>query len=247
MVDIERTLAALTDVIDWPEADMSIAIRERIAGTTRGRNQLPRWVLAMGALLILVGLLIATPVGRRAVATVLEVAGISVSWGEPLGPAGPEFGLGDVVTLGEAADAVAFDFLEPADPPDTIYLGVIPSGGSVHMVWRAGGSLPATEGTDVGTVYTQFSVTESELFVKRVDGATGVERVEVRGNAGFWIEGSPHYIVYRDATGEMREEFARMAGNVLAWEEAGVTHRIETTGNLGATLQLAESLQPFDP
>jgi hypothetical protein len=247
MVDIERTLVALADVIDWPEADIGMAVRERIAGTTRGRNQLPRWVLATGALLILVSVLIATPAGRRAVATILEVAGISVSWGEPLGLVGPEFELGDVVTLGEAADAVAFDLLEPADPPATIYLDEIPSGGAVHMVWRAGGPLPSVEGTGVGTIYTQFLVTESELFVKRVDGATDVERVEVRGHAGFWIEGTPHNIVYRDATGEMREEFARMAGNVLAWEEAGVTHRIETIGSLEATLQLAESLQPLDP
>lgn len=247
MLDIERTLTALAEVIDWPEADMSITVRERIAGTTARPNQLPRWALATGALLILIAVLIATPAGRQAVANILEVAGISVGWGQPLTPVGDEFELGEVMTLGDAADAVAFDLLEPVDPPDTIYLGEIPSGGAVHMVWRAGGPLPSTDGTDVGTVYTQFLVTESEIFVKRVDANTEVERVEVRGSAGFWIEGSPHYMIYRDAAGEMREEFARMAGNVLAWEEAGVTHRIETTGSLEVTLQFVESLQPFDP
>jgi hypothetical protein len=42
----------------------------------------------------------------------------------------------------------------------------------------------------------------------------------------------------------MREEPAWLSGNVLAWEENGVTHRLETMQTLEEALALAESLLP---
>jgi hypothetical protein len=112
------------------------------------------------------------------------------------------------------------------------------------MVWQSETGLPAAAG--VGILYSQFQVTEAELFVKSLDTTVEVIELSVRGQRGFWIEGAPHYVVYRDASGALHEDAARLAGNVLAWEEGGVTHRIETIHSLEETLRLADSLRPHD-
>jgi hypothetical protein len=197
--------------------------------------------------LLVVATVIATPWGRQAVADILEVAGIRVSWAEPDSPAGAELDLGETVGLDEAGDTVSFQLLFPDDPglgaPDAVYRSATPAGGAIHMVWRSDGELPAAGDTDVGILYSQFQVTGAEGFMKSVDHDVIVQDITVRGNPGFWLEGGPHYLAYIDAEGMFDEEMARLAGNVLAWEEGGVTHRIETTQSLEATLELANSLR----
>lgn len=242
MAELERTLASLVDSIDWPETDLAPRLRARLARGDRAPRVLPRWARALALVLLLIAAILATPGGRQAVADLLGVTGISITWGEPDEPVGTEFDLGQEVTLAEAASAVGFPLLVPADEPDTIYRGDVPAGGAVHMVWAAGGGLPASEGTDVGSIYSQFQVTESELFVKSLDPSDLVQRVTVRGAVGFWVEGA-HYIVYRDLDDDMREEEAWLSGNVLAWEEGGVTHRVETMQSLDEALTWAESLE----
>jgi hypothetical protein len=228
-------------VIDWPEADLTSRVADRITLARPARRRLPRWAVAVTLVLVVVAAILATPRGRQAVADLLGVAGISVTWGEPSVPVGTEFDLGQPVSLEDAASGVGFDLLVPEASADTIYLGEVPSGGAVHMVWRAGESLPASAGTEVGILYSQFRVNGSELFIKSIDPSDDVQRVEVRGALGFWVDG-PHQIIYQDIDGIVHEEQARLSGNVLAWEEGGVTHRIETTESLEEALALAESL-----
>ncbi len=242
MVEMETILVGLSNEIDWPETDLRVPIRARLETGTRVTPVVPRRVKAVAIAAAVIAVVLATPQGRQAVADLISVTGITIRWGEAEGPVGAEFDLGEVVAIGVAARGVAFPILEPAEAPDTIYLDDVPAGGAVHMVWRGDSRLPASHGTDVGTLYSQFQVTGSEVFVKSLDETVTVRRVEVRGHEGFWIEGAPHYIFYKDALGADRQEEARLAGNVLAWEEGGVTHRIETTGSLEEALRLASTL-----
>jgi hypothetical protein len=69
--------------------------------------------------------------------------------------------------------------------------------------------------------------------------------VEVRGVPGFWIEGEPHVFLYEDADGVIQFETIRLAGNVLLWEENGVTIRIESALPLEEVLRIAGSLTPL--
>jgi hypothetical protein len=243
LVDIEKELNALEAVIDWPEVDLVHGVRARLDIGQRAPKRFPRWAVAMAIVAAVVAAIVATPAGRQAVADLFGVAGISITWGDSAEPVGTEFALGEPVPLAEAAAGVESDLLVPEDAPDAVYLGDVPSGGAVHMVWRAGESLPASAGTEVGILYSQFAVTGSELFIKSLESSDTVERVEVRGSLGFWVEG-PHEIIYQDLDGVMHEELARLSGNVLAWEKGGVTHRIETMQSLAEALALAESLQP---
>jgi hypothetical protein len=132
--------------------------------------------------------------------------------------------------------------------PDAIYLSSRPSDGRISMVWRGDETLPAAGDADVGLIYSQFELdlAENELFVKSVRPDNGVRAVDIAGILGLWIDGAPHVITYEDAAGNVVEEETRLAGNVLMWERAGVTHRIETTLALEQALALARSVGPAD-
>jgi hypothetical protein len=165
-------------------------------------------------------------------------------------PVGAELDLGDVVTLEEATEAADFDLsvIDSLGQPDAIYLSTRPSDGRVSMVWGGDETLPAAGDADVSLIYSQFELdlAENELFVKSVRPDNGVRAVDIAGILGLWIDGAPHIITYEDAAGNVVEEETRLAGNVLMWERAGVTHRIETTLPLAQALELARSVGSAD-
>lgn len=247
---IESLLVELGGLVVWPEhPDQTPAVLGRLTSQDRAPRPF-RWVPITAAVLLLAAtILLLSPGARQAVADLLGVAGIEVRFGGDVGPpVGGELQLGDPVTLEEAVGAVEFDVsvLDLAGPPDAVYLSPLPSGGRISMVWEGGQSLPAAGGSDVGLIYSQFALdlAENEQFVKSVRPDSGVRAVDVAGILGLWIDGAPHVITYEDAGGIIHEEETRLAGNVLMWERAGVTHRIETTRPLAEALELAESLTP---
>jgi hypothetical protein len=248
MSDLERLIASAAELVEWPRADLRMGVRGGLTTPARrSKVVFPRWAQTVALVVLVVAAVVATPWGREAVANILEVAGIRLGWAEPDQSAGAGLDLGDEVGLEEAGGTVSFGLLYPDHPklgtPDAVYRSSIPADGAIHMVWRSGRELPAAGETDVAILYSQFRVSGAEVFMKSVDHDVFVQEVMVRGNPGFWLEGDPHFLVYIDAEGLYHEDVARLAGNVLAWEEGGVTHRIETTQSLEKTLELADSLR----
>lgn len=249
---IESMLYRLGEQIDWPEhPDQVPAVLRRLSAPTRPQRRL-RWVSVTAAIILIVAsVFLLSPGARQAVADLLGVAGIEVRFDpgmEP--PVGAELDLGEVVTLEEAQTAVDFDLslIDSLGQPDAIYLSPRPSEGRVSMVWRGDETLPAAGEADVGLIHSQFELdlAENELFVKSVRPENGVRAVDIAGILGLWIDGAPHTITYEDAAGKVVEEETRLAGNVLIWERAGVTHRIETTLPLQQALALARSIGSAD-
>jgi hypothetical protein len=246
---IESLLVEIGEQITWPEhPDQTSVVLRRLSVPTRPTRRL-RWVPVTAALILLaVSILLLSPGARQAVADLLGVAGIEVRFGETTPPVGSELDLGEPVTLDQAAGAVEFDLSLPEllGPPDAVYLSPRPTAGRVSMVWGGAETLPAPGGSDVGLIYSQFALdlAENELFVKSVRPDNGVRAADIAGILGLWIDGAPHVITYEDAAGDVVEEETRLAANVLMWERAGVTHRIETTLTLEEALALAESLIP---
>ena len=247
---IEQALLELAHHIDWPEQlaptpDLRRRLEARPVAQRR-RSWIPATAIV---LLLVVSLLLVSPRARQAVADLLGVAGIDITFDpDPAEVAGREMDLGEPVTLEEAAEAVDFELSVPEDlgPPDAVFLSDRPSSGRVSMVWEGDETLPASGDTGIGLIYSQFALelAEDANFVKSVTPDTSVRAVEVGGAIGLWIDGAPHVISYEDAAGNRVEEETRLAGNVLMWESDGVTHRIETTAGLQTTLRLAGSLQP---
>jgi hypothetical protein len=88
---------------------------------------------------------------------------------------------------------------------------------------------------------------DTGLLSKQLQDGSDVSAVQVRGETGFWIEGKPLVLAYFDRDGLIRTDTTRLAENVLVWEEAGVTHRIESALSLDETRAVAESLSSVDP
>lgn len=247
MSDLERRIGVAAESIDWPAVDLSAAVMRRLRVEERPQRRLalPPRLVAVSIAIVLVMIGILTPWGRKAVADFLGVAGISINWGERPDVVGADLELGEEIDVVEASNRLEFVLMFPAgfEEPDAIFYRDVPSGGSLHMVWGASGTLPASQ-DEVAILYSQFRVVGSELYVKTLDDGSRVEEVAVRGMPGFWVGGVPHYLMYRDASGLFHQDEGRLAGNVLAWEEAGVTHRIETMLTLEEALDLAGSLEP---
>ncbi len=155
-------------------------------------------------------------------------------------------GLGDRVSLEQARAGVEFPVLVPAVPelgePDETYLGTLPSGRQVALVYRPGPELPATGSADVGLLLIEFEGTiDPDLFLKILTPQTSLEPVTVNGRRAYWIAGQPHELLYRARSGEVIVERVRLAGNVLIWQQGDLTLRLESGLDLDSAIRIAES------
>lgn len=242
-MNLEQQLVALGREIDWPDTERTLL--PIASSRSRRRAWLVPTLAAFAALVIAL-----TPGARRAVANLLELAGIRIEFGtsEQL-ELDPDLLLGEVVAIADAQAAVDFPLKRPSilDGPDavTVYRGSL--GSQVFMGWFAGNDLPAVGASELGLLLTQFRGNFDDPFVEKLLGeGTRVTRVEVGSVLGYWLEGAPHSLMYHDGE-RLIEDSARLAGNVLVWETNGVTYRLESALTLEMALAIAESLVQHFP
>ncbi len=72
-------------------------------------------------------------------------------------------------------------------------------------------------------------------------GAT-VRYVSVGAYPALWISGTPHELAYIRPDGSFATDTIRRAGNVLLWEAAGVTHRLEGLLSLERAQSIAATM-----
>lgn len=257
---LENALRGLASAIDFPpEPDLRAGTMRRIEQGV-ARSPLSFWaraprLVAVAAVLVasfvaVAGVLTFSPAAREAVADWLGVDGITIREGdpeEPLPPIARDLGLGTAASLDEASDAVSF---EPRLPdalgePDAVFVSSTPPGGRFSAVYRPGPGLPRTRATGVGLLLTEFRSQVKEVYAKKVvDQGVQIDLVEVvPGEPAYWVEGE-HSFLFRDDDGMIREERARLAGNSLFWEHAGIVYRIESSLGLQRTLDIARSIAP---
>ena len=155
-------------------------------------------------------------------------------------PLGHGLDLGERVDPSQARAAVDFAIRAPRElgPPNLVYL----DGSRIWLVYRARPGLPAAEETGVGLLVTEFRGSVDESLLKKVtmEGGT-VTPIQVDGNRGYYVEGA-HSLLFLDGSGNVIEERTRVAGNVLVWEEGGVTYRLESALGLGESVAIAGSM-----
>jgi hypothetical protein len=199
-------------------------------------------VLAVAAALL--AALVATlaiPDARSALFRILRIGGVQIELVDALPQATPvrvaavEPTLGTRVTLEQARRDSGFDLRELASPPDRVYLG---DRGTVWFLYGA------PSGVRLLVAQTPLHSVDETLFLKKLASpGTEVEEVDVDGVPGFLLTGEPHFVLLIDAAGEIVEETARLARDVLVWERGGVAYRLEGDFSRDEALELARSLR----
>ena len=267
---VENMLRQIGREIDYPPTPMFASrVRDRLAVVEIRRPWfwmpagIPRGLAVALVLLVLAGgsLLAVWPNARIAVADRLGLRGIDISFvpfvpaatpttqsmPTPL-PVGERLGLGTSMTLDEAGVRLRFAIPRPTLPeiglPDEVYVVNEPSGGRVSLVYAARAGIPATTTTGVGLLLVAFQGNlEPTFFGKGLGPDTRIEVISINGGQGFWIEGQPHMYFYRDTGGQVRDETVRLAGNVLLWDQNGLTLRLESALAKDEAIRIASSVR----
>ena len=265
MAQLEHDLRGLARTIEYPPpaADLAAAVRRSIGSESRPRRSLTdrwtptlRWRVALAgaaAVVIAISILSFSPAARDAVADLLGLRGVGIRVTEspapsapaPTGPLSGYMDVGQRVSLSEAQDAVDFQIRIPLDArlgtPDEIYLNVEPEGGRVTSFFRAGPRLPQIFETGTGALLTQFTGELDQNTVgKLASEEITIDRVDVSGHRGLWLEGDHLFYLYR-SNGLIIEESIRMSDSALLWQEGDVTLRLETGLSKRKALRLARS------
>jgi hypothetical protein len=157
--------------------------------------------------------------------------------------------LGREVTLAEAEAATGFPAALPAalGPPDRTWIdeaevGFEPGDVARRIVnaWEPTTGLPAIPGTEAGAVLMQFEG-DWEVASKLLSAETDrFGEAIVEGRPAFWTSGE-HELQLISGDQPVR---LLVTGNVLIWQDAGYTFRLETVLGKRAAIVIAESIDP---
>ena len=255
---LEHALAEVGALLahDVPHG-MRDAVGARIASRRRAHEVRRRGFVflpaAMTGVLLLIAVALASPQVRAAAQEILYLRGIDIFRVPALPtatlspvPSRSDLFDGQRVSLAEARGRAGFTVLVPAalGEPDEVYLSAIPTGERVTLVYLATPDRPASLVPGVSAIVVELRARLDAGFMgKVVDGGTTVEEVSVNGVPGYWLAGRPHFFFYRDATGAVRQETLRLAGNTLLWQQGDVTLRLEAEQDRDGALRIAGSLR----
>jgi hypothetical protein len=236
-----------------------------IAGSVRVRldrqpiSPYRRLALAAAVMVVVVlGGLLAVPEVRAAILEALRIGGITIFVGATPTPAPEATTIGTVrtprptmtpyveptpvvsvldlpgeTTLAEARSRANFDILIPTYPddlgdPDHVFLQDL-GGPVVTMVWV----------DDRGSARLTLQVLDERVVGSKYE--PGSSRVTtVNGDPAVWLTGA-HMLAFYEPAGR---DFIRLIdSNVLIWEQAGITYRLETDEPLEEAVRIAESLE----
>jgi len=242
MPELELALRDLGAGLDWPaEPELAPRVLAGLRREPERRRRMPRraLVIALAVAAVAIAAVFAVPQTRAAVLEFFHLRGVTIERVPELPTVSVQSGLGtflgERVSLDEARRRAGFDVVVPArlGEPDDVYFQRSPPGGMVSLLYGSRENPSA--------LVTQFAATVDEVIFKKVAPGTTVEPVTVGGQPGYWIQGA-HYFTYCDRQGEMRTEQVRLAGNVLLWERAKSTLRLEADVSKDEALRIAESV-----
>jgi hypothetical protein len=244
MSELEQTLLAVGRELDVPEApDLAPRVLRALEAPVTRRPRRRRLVLAL-AVLALAALLatLAIPDARSSLLRFLRIGGEQIELVEELPevpPAPAELDLdqtlGERVSPREAQRRAGFDLLELEEAPDRVYLG------ARGTVWFLYGRPAAVRLLVAQT--PELEIDEPFILKKLAGSGTHVEEATVRGVPAYFLSGEPHVVMLLDERGVVYQETARLARDVLVWEERGRTIRLEGDLSRDDAVALAESLR----
>lgn len=223
MTELEQRLHSLAGELDWPDTPaMSLPLERR---SEDRRSWKPVWI-ALAVVALAVAVALSVPSARSALLRVLHLGGVTVERVDVLPPAREQplgASLGRPVSAAEAARALG----RPVRLPRL--------SGTPALHLRAG-AVSVLLATPQPVLLSELR--SGGFLLKKVAGMeTNVVWLKVGRDQGLWITGHPHVVL-------MPATPARMAGNVLLWEDGALLYRLEAPGlDRKAALQLAAEIQ----
>jgi hypothetical protein len=208
-------------------------------------------IATAAALSVATAAVAAVPSTRHAVLDWLGLRSVRIER-VPVRPALPpathrDLDLGLETSLGAARAAVRFRVLVPRLSilgAPALYLGSAPPGGRVTLLYAPQRGLPPTIAPRVGMLITEFRGLQPVDFIEKTLGpGTTAIRLQIAGEPAEWISGRPHLVVFRDASGIIRQDTLRLAGNTLLWRHGPELIRIEANISKALAVRIARSMR----
>jgi hypothetical protein len=230
--ELELRLVALREEIAWPETPAFEPVLDR-----RPARGFRLRTVALGfaiVLAVLAGVLALSPGARSAFLEIFHIRGATVERVETLPNVKPQrLDFGQRVSRREAERRVGFRLLDLGSPPDAIF--VRPDGLA---------SLLYGDPLSPRLVLSQARGAIFAGFIKKTGGrGMTVDYVTVKGEPGLFIDGDDHFVMFRDAQGEIRDDRTYLAGTVLLWNRGPLLLRLEGDLTLAEALDLARSVE----
>jgi hypothetical protein len=238
MSELELALTRLGRELDYPETpNLAGAVRHRLAEGGGARSWRRPLVIALAAVIVAAGAVMAVPQARSEILDWLGIGAVTIRQVEGLPEvelATGDLGVGEHVSLAEARERVQFPVRVPTlagyEDPNVYYAEPLPTG-QVSFVY---GSLDKPQ-----LLITQVAALGA--LEKLVNTATRIELVGTDDAQGVWIEGERHVLFY---PGAEHEEPFRLVGNTLVLERTdGVTVRIEGGISKAEAVRIARSMR----
>lgn len=237
-------LAAVDPVGDPVGAGRSVAARHADPVGTNRR----RLIAAAAAIVVVIvaGLLAIAPT-REAIARWAGIGGVRITSDDGPLPEGGDPAPGAPTTGHDPGRPGSVD-LEALAPSLPFALRTVDP--AVAGELRAAVVDPSVAPGLIELRYDRFTLVElgsrpdaAPVLAKVLGPGTTITAVTVAGRPGYWIGGDPHQVATVDPDGDVRLDSVRRAGDVLLWEDGGVTYRIEGAESLEAAQAAAASLR----
>lgn len=270
MIDLERSLGELADRLEIPNGDWMVGDVVRRIGEPPRRPAIGRLPRLAGALVavVVVGLVV-LPGPRHAVARWLgfdsvriepgvtvppTTTGSTTTLASPTAPAGsvvepttvvvPDLGLGSSVSIEQAKLATGLPDPTPAllGDPQSVHVVQPPATGQIVLVYSPSALVPQSTVIGAGALVSVMPAQIEQGFFQKTLGSTSTVRpVDVDDDVGYWIEGSPHQLLF-DFGDQIQQDTLRLATNTLLWQRGDYVYRIEADIDLETALRIAKSI-----
>lgn len=265
MIDLERSLGDLAERLEIPGGDWLVSDVVRRIGEPARRPARRRAVRLAGALVaVVVVAMVALPGPRRAVArwlgfdsvriepgvtvptttVVTTVSPAPTSMDATTTTAVPDLDLGPSVSIDEAMSQTGLPDPTPQllGAPQSIHVVQPPEAGQIVLVYAPSDLVPQSAVTGVGALISVLPAHVDEgFFQKMLGNEATVRAVDVDGVDGYWIEGSPHQLLFQFGN-DVQTDTLRLATNTLLWQRDGRVYRLEADISMETALRIAVSV-----
>lgn len=256
---LENNINQLSQEFLYPATpDISGAVAQRLAGEAANAKRSRQRLAWAAVTILLIGALMAVPPVRAQILEFLQIGAVRIFLTEPTPAATNEdvplvgepvrmvptatphtypsiTSLAGKTSLTEAQSQVDFSIRLPAYPPDLgkpdyVFLQDL-GGQAVLLVWM--------DPDELDSIRIDLLLMGPGTFAEKGQVAV-IEETAVNGQPAVWTQG-PHFL----HLGGSRYQNVPLvtAGNILVWEQDGITYRLESDLTLEEAVKVAESLE----